>query len=548
VNQTHEPGSELLLRTRWYIRLRWYLLSLITLPTFASLYIGSEQASQRARGLVIVTLALGTNLAFHVLDRVRGSAIYRRALAVAILASDVLLISLFIFLKGGIESRSLLLYALPILTSALFFGRAGVYITAVGSALSYDVVILANYFGLLHSPEQLTHLGTDGPYLLTTIIFFNSVLLLLGVLTDFLTRLLIQKEQEALAAVVALRRAQSLAKMGSWEWDVKNDTITWSDELYKIFGVPQGAKLDYAMYLEHIHPNDRKMVADAVDRSLKTRRPFSFYHRVVGANKSVQLIHGEGTVLTDKHGKVVQLFGTSQDITAERALEAAKGDFVALASHQLRTPASGVRMLLAMLRDGYADPLTPGQLHMVEEAYSANERMLRIADDLLNVAKLESGRLKLNKQQLELQLWLKNLVEPHKLLARERRQRLRLDVPKGVWFLHADPARLAMVLDNLLSNARKYTPPRGLIRIALVPGARAYKFVVSDTGSGMSHTEIANLFGKFTRLDNPASRNTEGTGLGLYLAKSIVDLHRGTIRVKSRPGNGSTFTVTLPRQ
>ena len=521
---------------------------MITIPSILSVYADKGQQNQQLNGLMIVFVALGTNLLFWFLDKIRGSNRFHRTLAIAILICDVLLISFFIFNKGGIESRSLLLYALPILTSALLFGRQGVYATAIASALSYDFVILVNYFGWLHSPEQLTDLYKDAGYVATTIIFFNIIMIILAVLTDYLTRLLIQKEKEASEAAVALRRAQAIAKVGSWEWDVVNDKITWSDELFRIFGLHNKSKFDFSTYLDTLHPDDRKLLQDTVTRAIRTRRGYSVDHRVILPDKTIRMVHGEGKVLTDKNGNVTYLIGTAHDVTAERMLEAAKGDFVALASHQLRTPASGVRMLLAMLRDGYAEPLKPDQLQMVEEAYLANERMLRISDDLLNVAKLESGRMKLNKQQMELRLWLKNIVAPHKLLAKQQRQHLRLHVPKGVWFLHADQERLAMVVDNLLSNARKYTPPRGLISVSLIPTERKYKLIVKDSGIGMTRSEIANLFGKFTRIDNPASRGVEGTGLGLYLAKSIIDLHRGSIRVSSRPGDGSTFTVTLPRK
>jgi signal transduction histidine kinase len=546
VNYGPEPELELVRRTRWYIRLRWYLLLIITIPTLASLYISPALASQRRDGVILVAVVLGSNVVFSLLSRLRTGRRYSNTIATLIIAFDVLFISFFIYSKGGIESRSQLLYALPILTSALLFSRLGVYATAAGAALSYDFVIIANYFGWIHSPDMVTSQATDWPYVLNTVIFFTAAIMLVGILTDFLTRLLIQKETEARHANSALRRAQAIAHVGSWEWNIESDTISWSDELYRIFGLPIRQPMNFESFLSGIHPEDRQRVAAIITRSLKTHKPYSFEHRVLWPNKMVRVVHGEGKIVTDRGGRVVQMYGTSQDVTAERALEVAKGDFVALASHQLRTPASGVRMLLAMLRDGYVDPLTPSQLQMVEEAYGANERLLRISDDLLNVAKLEAGRLVLNKQRMELHLWLKNVVEPHKLLARQRRQRLKLEVPKGVWYLQGDQERLAMVIDNLLSNARKYTPARGLIRVALLPGKRVHKITVTDSGSGMTHNEIANLFGKFTRLDNPASRGSEGTGLGLYLAKSIVDLHQGSIKVLSKPGAGSAFTITLP--
>lgn len=548
VPQTLEPDSELLLRTQWYIRLRWFLLLAIVLPTLGSLYFGSSLSSQRLSGLVISTVVFAANGVFYILSKLHRGQTYHRVLAMCLLAFDVLFITYFIYDKGGIESRSQLLYALPILMAAALFGRLAVYITAAASAAAYDLVILANYWGIVHSPEAITHQAMDGSYVLNTIIFFTAVLLMVGVLADFITRLLVEKEQEARATAAALKRAQEIAKVGSWEWDAATRAITSSEELYKIFGFSKEAPpQSYEDFLRRIHPDDRKWSTAIIGRSLKTHKPFRFDFRVIRPDKSVHVLHNEGAVLMAKRHEVSHLYGTVRDITAERALDAAKGDFVSLASHQLRTPASGVRMLLAMLRDGYVGGLTPEQRATVQQAYDANERLLHIADDLLNVAKLESGRLVLNKREMELCSWLRQTAAPHGLLAKEHHQKLQLDLPKPPATMLGDPERLAMVVDNLLSNARKYTPPRGIIHVTLVSVRNFYKITVSDTGNGMTKAEVAQLFGKFTRLDNPASKGVDGTGLGLYLAKSIVDLHQGSIKVQSKVGTGTTFTIRLPK-
>jgi hypothetical protein len=177
VNYGPEPESELVRRTRWYIHLRWYLLLIITLPTLASLYISPALANQRREGVILVAAILGSNAVFSLLSRLRTGWRYSNVLAILIIAFDVLFISFFIFNKGGIESRSQLLYALPILTSALLFSRLGVYATAAGAALSYDFVIIANYFGWIHSPEMVTNQATDWPYVLNTVIFFTAALM-----------------------------------------------------------------------------------------------------------------------------------------------------------------------------------------------------------------------------------------------------------------------------------------------------------------------------------------------------------------------------------
>lgn len=521
-------------------------MSAVTLPSLVSLYAGSGLVSQRLISAVLTIAVFSTNLIFFLLNRLQRSDSYHRVLAFSLLAFDTLFITFFIYTKGGIESRSEILYVLPILMAATLFGRLGVYLTAAASAAGCDFVLAGNYYNFFHSLDAHTSEAHNGTYVINSIVFFTAVLLIIAALADYVTRLLVAKEQQASAAAATLRRAQAIAKVGSWEWDVIGDSVTWSDELYRLFGVRPGTYIDYGSYLQMVHPEDRTWVADGIEQAISSKHDFSFDHRVLLSNNLVRIFHADGRVTTDRRGKVTHLYGTAHDITAERELEAAKGDFVSLASHQLRTPASSVRMMLALLRDGYVGKLTPKQQGSVVQAFDANERLLKIADDLLNVAKLESGRIILNKAPVDLTVWLKNVVHPYELLAKEKRQRLVLSLPKKPITVDIDAERLAMTVDNLLSNAFKYTPVKGIITITLKGTIRNCNIEVKDTGAGMTRGEINQLFGKFSRLNNESSKGVEGSGLGLFMAKSIAELHGGTIRVQSKPGNGSSFTITLP--
>lgn len=548
MEQTRLSAYELMARTRWYIRVRWFVLLAIMVPGLASLYVGSDMSARVQTNGRLALVALGTNLVFYSLSRVRRGRMYVRALAATLLLFDVLLVTYFLFVNGGIESRGVVLYVLPIMMSGALFSHRAVYATTLTATLAYNALIIMDYLNVIHSHGGLTGLRGDLPYVVDSTILFTVILLIIGALTDFATRLLVTRERQTAHDADVLKRAQAIAKVGSWEWDVARGTIAWSDEMLRIFDIPRrSASLTYDAYLKFIHPRDRQRVDTIVRRAFKNHRAFSFDHQVVRPNGQIKVVHSEGRVVTNGSGRVVQLYGTGQDITAERSLEEAKGNFVALASHQLRTPAGGVRMLLALLRDGYMGPLTREQQSGVEQAFEANQRLLRIADDLLNVAKLEAGRLTLNLQQLELGAWLRTLLENQKLLVKEKNQKLRIQVPKEPVYASADPQRLSMALDNVLGNARKYTQRRGTITVSLQPGRSFHRLLVADNGSGMTRQELGKLFGKFTRLDNKASRGVEGTGLGLYLTKSIVDLHKGSIRVSSKPGVGTTFTIRLPR-
>jgi hypothetical protein len=156
-----EPDPELIQRIRWYISLRWFLLLTILLPGLTALYLGSGYTPYLTSSAILGAVALATNLIFYILAHVRRNRSYLSRLGISLLIFDTLFITYFIYANGGIESRSQLLYALPILISAALFGRLAVYLTAACSALTYDMVIAGNYWGFLHSPQMVTHQASD---------------------------------------------------------------------------------------------------------------------------------------------------------------------------------------------------------------------------------------------------------------------------------------------------------------------------------------------------------------------------------------------------
>ena len=540
--------SDLVVKTRWYIRFRWYLLLAVSVPGILSLYIGEGWTAQVQRDVLLGILAVGSNGIFYVLGNLKKSDNYYRALAISLLVFDTLLITYLIYTKGGIESRSPILYCIPILMSAAMFGRReAAYFTAFGSLIAYNGLIIADYLNIVHSLGGLTNLHSDFPYVVNTVIFFSSIIIIIGFLADYITNLLITKERQALLSAEALRHAQSIAKLGSWEWDVVRDKITWSDELYKLFNIDKDiGPLSYQEYADKIFPDDRRPFEDTIKLALKTNRPFSFDHRITRMDGKMQIIHGEGQVITDRHGKPVKMYGTARDVTSVRALETAKGDFVSLASHQLRTPATGVKILLSLLTEGYAGNLTANQKDILHQAYEANERQLKIANDLLNVARLEAGRLKLRKKTIDLGEWMEVSLAEHQSAIKEHSQKLTINLPEKPIKVAADPGRLYMVIDNLVSNASKYTPSGGTITVSLTATKSRACIAVKDSGIGIPENEMPKLFQKFVRIDNSLSSEAEGSGLGLYLVKNIVDLHKGDIKVTSKPSRGTTFKILLP--
>ncbi len=231
----------------------------------------------------------------------------------------------------------------------------------------------------------------------------------------------------------------------------------------------------------------------------------------------------------------------------EREIQSAKDDLLSLASHQLRTPATGVKQYIGMVIEGYAGRLKPDQRAYLEKAYQSNERQLHIINDLLYVAKADAGRIVLAKREVHLKELLKDIVSEQKGLAREKNISLRLKVPRKNMSVFADKHCLRMAIENLLNNALKYTPEKGKVVIEGYEKDGQVCVSVKDTGVGIAAGDMALLFNRFSRIPNELSGQTSGSGIGLYLAKHLVELHEGTISVDSVVKKGTTFTICLAK-
>lgn len=229
-----------------------------------------------------------------------------------------------------------------------------------------------------------------------------------------------------------------------------------------------------------------------------------------------------------------------------RRLNKAKDDFISLASHQLRTPATGVKQYIGMVLEGFAGDVPESVRPFLSKAYESNDRQLSIVNDLLQVAQLDSGTLRLDSQPTELNSMLLSIVSEQFSRFSQRNQRLDYRPPASQIVIDADASRLRMVFDNLIDNASKYTPEDRTVTVVLAMRGPEAVVTVKDEGVGIDEDQLGRIFDKFSRVANSRSELVGGTGLGLYWAKQIVDLHHGSINVESAPGKGSEFTVHLP--
>lgn len=227
-------------------------------------------------------------------------------------------------------------------------------------------------------------------------------------------------------------------------------------------------------------------------------------------------------------------------------IQEAKDELLALASHQLRTPATGVKQYIGMLREGYAGPLTTEQQTYVDKAYKSNERQLGTINDMLVVAKADTGHLELTKTSFDLNQLIEEIVEETMPSITARQQVITLYMPSRHVHLYGDERFLRMAIENIINNATKYTPEKGTITVTTLRKKGKLSISVRDTGVGIRRGDRALLFQKFSRIPNELTNKVGGSGIGLYLAQKILEQHNGKITYKSAPSEGSVFTIVLP--
>lgn len=229
------------------------------------------------------------------------------------------------------------------------------------------------------------------------------------------------------------------------------------------------------------------------------------------------------------------------------ALNNVKDEFISLASHQLRTPATGIKQFLGLLLEGYAGPLTDQQMTYIQKAYASNERQINLVNGLLRTAQIDAGKVILNKSPTNLEALIREIIESLGDVFDTRKQTIEITVTEKLSDVYVDQARMRMVFENLIDNASKYTDDGGSIVITLSQKNLYTSISIKDTGVGVAENDIKHIFDKFNRIPNKLSDKAGGTGLGLYWAKKIVHLHKGTIKVHSQIDVGTEFLIRIPK-
>ncbi|MBD3208042.1 MAG: PAS domain S-box protein [Candidatus Nealsonbacteria bacterium] len=253
------------------------------------------------------------------------------------------------------------------------------------------------------------------------------------------------------------------------------------------------------------------------------------------------------TIPLTRKGKNMGYVVVLHDVSREKVVERMKTEFVSIAAHQLRTPLSAIKWTLKMLLEGDLGGLTDEQKEYVNKTYVSNERMIRLINDLLNVTRIEEGRYVYDRVSVDLVEMLESLVSSYEDDVKNRGIKLVVNKPEEeLPKIKADPEKIRLASQNLVENAIKYTLEGGKVTVTIRNIGNEAEVAVSDTGIGIPEEQQDRVFGKFFRGANALKEETEGSGLGLFITKNIIEAHGGSVWFESEAGKGTTFYFTIP--
>jgi PAS domain S-box-containing protein len=383
-------------------------------------------------------------------------------------------------------------------------------------------------------------------------------------LNERLERKVARRTEELLKVNDRLVEAQEVAHLGSWEWDIGSDRVWWSDELYRIYGVDPGEYISYDTFLTCVHPDDRTAVHAIVARAMTDGHPFTFDHRIVRPDGVHRVLHANGRVIRDANSRPVRMVGTGLDITERKQAEEAraqlileqakrqeaeetsraKDQFLAILSHELRTPLNAALGRAHMLREMTLDADATRQA--IETIHRNLLVQSRLVSDIVDVSRITKGALTIDPAPVDLRAVVSAAMDMVREQASARRITLETRIHAGLLEIVGDAKRLEQVFWNLLSNGVRFGREGGAVRVETAIANDTVCVTVADDGPGIDPDFLPYVFEPFRQADASPRRAHDGLGLGLAIARHLVELHGGTMAAANGAHGGAVLTVVLP--
>ncbi len=340
--------------------------------------------------------------------------------------------------------------------------------------------------------------------------------------------------------------AENIAEV-FWLMDWPDFNITYLSPAYEtIWGRPMPSfPVDISEFMETIVPEDRDRVMEAMQRDMESG-DFDEAYRIVRPSGTQRWVHVQGFPITDSAGEVHRIAGVARDVTREHELSEMKDEFISVVSHELRTPLTPITGIFSMLHREYADEL-PEEVHQMTELGLRNSRrLLKLIDDLLDIQRLSMEQIDFHLELFDVRDLVEEALELNAAIGNARDIRFEFETTSQPLLVRGDQDRLVQIVTNLLSNAVKFSDPGDTVEVKVQPVEDAARISVTDHGPGIPPEVRHKIFDKFTQADPSMTRRHGGVGLGLAIARSLVDRFGGRIYFETEPKRGTTFHVELP--
>lgn len=343
------------------------------------------------------------------------------------------------------------------------------------------------------------------------------------------------------------RTALQSAEMGAWDLNLQSGKLIWNDQHHALFGiqVPQEAEAvhDLRSFMERIHPEDAPKVERNLSEAIRDESVFQAEFRIIREdNGEMRWMTGYGRLAGGSQER--RIVGVMYDITPRKILEQQKDEFISVASHELKTPVTSIKTYAEILKETF-DPATDAEsATLVDKLNMQVDRLTVLVHGLLDIARLSEGAIRLDLEPLRLDVVLRKCIEDAMPLAANHS--IVFEAQEDHRTVSADRGRMALVINNFLSNAIKYSPGGGEILVRLDYTNKDARVRIRDNGIGITREAQERVFERFFREEGKATELYPGMGLGLYIAAQIIHHHHGTVDVNSEPGKGSEFTFTIP--
>jgi two-component system sensor histidine kinase VicK len=356
----------------------------------------------------------------------------------------------------------------------------------------------------------------------------------------------VRSRKEMEHAYEQLKLSKLAAQMGTFDLDLKAGTMEWDERCRELFGISHHDEVTYENdFLKGLHPDDRDriqaVISELFDNKISNGNYDVEYRTSSSHDKKVRWVRAKGKVYFDSDDIAVRFIGSVLDITDQKYEQQLRNDFIAMASHELKTPLTSLLAYIQVLeRQAKKNLEKPG---LLQQAAKQAHKMVKMINGFLNLSRLESGKLQMNYTEVHMLSLIEGVVSETKLTQQDAI--MHISVAPSI-LVYADREKLEHVLVNLLTNAIKYSNPGQPITINCYADSSQMTLSVADTGIGIDKRDHDRLFDRFYRIEKPDTKYVAGFGIGLYLSQEIVLLHRGKIWVESEPNKGSTFSFCIP--